>query len=343
MKKRHFPFRPIPIFVMAQVAGASLIGLLIYWYVSNYIIFTKVGEKISPQIVWKTTNVVALVTGLVLVVSILVGLVLIFIYLNRELNLNRMYDNFISNITHELKSPLASIQLYLETLKYREVEPERRNSFYDLMLRDAARLQKLINSILQIAAMEQKRIAHNFQIYKIDPLVRQLIAEAEEQFRLAPGAIQIVGHVDHQCVIDRQALKIVFDNLVDNAIKYRLGPLDLAVSLSATPRKILIAFTDKGIGISVKKKKVVFHKFFRLANPNSPSVKGTGLGLYWVKEIVKYHGGKVSATSDGENKGTTFQIELPIFEISKHRYANRLLKITRKSQQQKSIELNESS
>jgi signal transduction histidine kinase len=341
MKKRYFPFHPVAVFVTAQVAGASLIGLLIYWYVSNYIIFNKVGNKISPQLVWKSTNVVALVTGLVLVVSILVGLVLIFIYLNRELNLNRMYDNFISNITHELKSPLTSIQLYLETLKLREVERERQKEFYDLMLRDAHRLQKLINSILEISALEQKRIAHHFQIYKINQIVRRLLTEAEEQFKLSPGAIRVTGYVAHQCVIDRQALKIVFDNLIDNAIKYRFGQLDLTVSLSATARNVIIEFADKGIGIEVKKKKAVFHKFFRLMNPNSPNVKGTGLGLYWVKEIIKYHGGKVSVSSEGENKGATFKIELPIYETTKPRRANRLLKITRKSQQNKPIELTE--
>ena len=115
MKRWHFLIHPVLIFVLAQLAWLCLVGIWIYWYVSNYIIFQQVGDKLSPQLISKSNNVLALVIGLILLVAILVGISLIFIYLNKQLKMARLYDNFIANVTHELKSPLASIQLYLET------------------------------------------------------------------------------------------------------------------------------------------------------------------------------------------------------------------------------------
>ena len=121
MKKRHFIKHPVVIFVLAQLAWLSLVGIWIYWYVSNYIIFELAEDRVSPQLVSKSLNLVALITGLFLMVAVLTGMYLIFIYLNKQLHLTKLYDNFIGNVTHELKSPLASLQLYLETMNIRKV------------------------------------------------------------------------------------------------------------------------------------------------------------------------------------------------------------------------------
>ncbi len=129
MKRFSIILHPVVIFVSAQLAWVSLLGIWIYWYVNNYIIFTTVEDKISPQLIDKNTNVIALVTGLFLLVAILVGMYLIFIYLTRQLKLTSLYDNFIANITHELKSPLASIQLHLETLHLRELPKDKQKQF----------------------------------------------------------------------------------------------------------------------------------------------------------------------------------------------------------------------
>ena len=337
MKIWRFLFHPVLVFVMAQLAWLSLLGIWIYWYVSNYIIFKKVGDKLAPQIISKSTNVVALVVGLVLLVAILVGIYLIFIYLNRQLKMTKLYDNFIANVTHELKSPLASIQLYLETMKIREVPRPKQKEFITLMLKDANRLQNLINSILEISGLEQKKIAHNFQVYIAETVVRTLINEAVEQFKLNKQAVKIEGSAPCQCVVDRSALKIVVDNLVDNAIKYSTEPVQLTVKLTCKVKKIIIEFIDQGIGISIKHQKKIFHKFHRIYDRNSPTVKGTGLGLYWVKQIVKYHGGKITVFSDGEDRGATFTIELPIYQTSKKRYIKYLLNITKRTEHEKNI------
>jgi len=143
MKKRHFLRHPVVIFVLAQLAWLSLVAIWIYWYISNYIIFDKVGDKISPQLVSKSANLIALITGLFLLVAILLGMYLIFIYLNKQIKLAKLYDNFIGNITHELKSPLASIQLYLETINMRD--QTKRISFINDARRQSSQLSHQFN------------------------------------------------------------------------------------------------------------------------------------------------------------------------------------------------------
>ena len=331
MKKRHFLRHPVVIFVLAQLAWLSLVGIWIYWYISNYIIFDKVGDKISPQLVSKSANLITLLIGLFLLVAILLGMYLIFIYLNKQIKLAKLYDNFIGNITHELKSPLASIQLYLETMNMRDVPRSKQKEFISLMMQDANRLKYLINSILKISGLEQKKIYFNFEVCESESIVYTLIDNARQQFKLPQKAIQIIGSAPCQCVTDRDALKIAFDNLIDNATKYSADNVQLTIRLSCNSKKFIMEFTDQGIGISAKNQKDVFKKFHRIYDQNSPNVKGTGLGLYWVKEIIKYHGGKISVISAGKDSGSTFKIELPIYQTSKQRYINSLLKISLKN------------
>ncbi len=311
MRKRY-GFNVIAAFVLAQLAWFCLLGLWIYIYVSNYMIFVAVREKISPQFVFTARNIAALVGGLALLVAVAVALVLIFSRLIQQLQLTRLYDNFIANVTHELKSPLAAIQLHLETLNSRDVPAEKRAEFLERMLKDAQRLDTLIHSILDLAGLREKKRLFQPQVYNADALVRGLVEEAIEQYRLPPGAVEVHGSTPCACLADRRSLKVVFNNLFDNAIKYTVGPVHLTVSLLRAPGRFVVEVADRGVGISRKDQKEVFKKFTRLYNPGIPSVKGTGLGLYWVREIVRNHRGSVRVFSEGEGYGTTFRIELPV-------------------------------
>ena len=311
--KRWRPMYPIMVFVLAQLAWFALLGLWIYWYVTNYINITEVGAQLFPQLVLNSVNIVALVGGLVLLVTISTAMSLIFGKLNQQLNLTRMYDQFIANVSHELKSPLASIQLYLETLNAREVPPQKRAEFMSLMMRDAGRLNKLINSILEITGLEERRSVYHLYAYNADNLVHELVGESVEQFNLPEGSIEIRGQTPCLCRADRRALRVVFNNLIENAIKYSVEPVHITLSLGCTARRIKMEFKDRGIGISAENQKKVFKKFQRIYNPDSPSVKGTGLGLYWVREIIRHHRGSASVFSAGRNRGSTFKIELPVY------------------------------
>ena len=150
MKKSRSLFFLITAFVLAQFAWMGLLGLWIYWYVSNYLIFEKVGDRLSPQIVIDSPNVFIFVGGIILIVCIAVAMFFIFRNLTVQLQLTRLYDNFIANVTHELKSPLSSIQLYLETLSEKNIAYEKQKEFFSMMIKDASRLNKLINTILEL-------------------------------------------------------------------------------------------------------------------------------------------------------------------------------------------------
>jgi len=330
MKKQHPLFYHILVFVLAQLAWFSLLGLWIYWYITNHILITKVGQEIPAQLIPDTSNLFTLISGLILLVVVSVGMSMIFIYLTRQVQLTRLYDNFIANVTHELKSPLASIQLYLETMRTRQVTAERQNDFFGLMLKDVDRLNRLINSILYMSGLESKKTAlrypHDYHIYSAETIIHELVAESAKQQKIPDGAIEVSGSLKCRCVIDRNWMRIVFDNLFDNARKYSPAKLKIRIKLSCKLQRILIEVSDHGSGIPTTQIKKIFNKFHRIDRENSPSVKGTGLGLFWVRQIIKYHGGKVSASSKGLNQGTTFRIELPVYKVSRKRYVRNLLK-----------------
>lgn len=335
MRRWHSYFFHILVFIFAQLAWLSLLSLWIYWYVSNYIIFSTVDDKLSTKMVAEGTNVFALVSGLILMVAISVGMSLLFRRLSIQYNLTGLYDNFIANVTHELKSPLASVQLYLETLKKHNISRAKQKEFIEIMIKDTERLNNLINSILEIPGLEHKKIAHNFSVYNAESIVRTLVQEAVDQFQIKPNSIEIEGRASCRCVVDQNALRIVIFNLIDNGIKYKADVFNMKVDISCEHKYFVMTFKDKGIGISVKEQKNVFKKFYRIYNHGIPNVKGTGLGLYWTKEIIKYHGGKIAVISDGQYKGTTFRIELPIYKASKKRYIEKLIKLTQKQKRQK--------
>lgn len=330
MKRSHTLFYTVFLFIIAQLTWFALVGLWIYWYVTNHLLLQRVEDKLTLQITTGSTNTFALVSGLVLLILLSLSMSIIFIYLTRQMSVTRQYDNFIANVTHELKSPLSSIQLYLETLKKREIQRDKQAEFIGLMLNDVDRLNHLINSILYLTSLEKSKsgkiVSHDYDIYEVDRVIVEVIEEARNEANFPKEYIEINGTVSGQCVIDRDWFKMVFHNLIDNARKYSPGVPHVKIDLSQARQHFIIEFSDDGIGINQSDQKIIFNKFQRIYNPEVPNVKGTGLGLYWVKEIVRYHGGKITVHSEGQNKGTTFRILLPIYHESKKRYINSLLR-----------------
>lgn len=326
MRNKHLKTTSIVFFVLAQLTSFALLGLFIYrFFIARHLADIMQGQ-LSITVDSIGSSIFLLVCGCLFYVAVSVALSIIFKNLSSQIRLTGMYDTFIANITHELKSPLASIQLYLETLKMRRVPEERRAEFIDVMLKDATRLNNLINSILKVAVLEKKKDIFECRVFHAEEIVRRLFEEVRQQFKLPVETISISGSAPNDCVLDENALRIVFTNLIDNALKYSEQPLRLSVVLSSGVKTVRITVRDNGIGIPQKEQKRIFQKFYRITDGHAPNVRGTGLGLYWVREIIKHHGGTISVVSNGHGTGSMFKIELPIYQVSKTRYLNSLLK-----------------
>ena len=320
MRGKHSLFYHILIFIIAQLVWLSLLGIWIYWYVKNYLVFEKVGEVVSPQLIYDVQNTLPFVLGLILLIGLSFITSLIFRHLNVQLKITRLYDNFIGNVTHELKSPLSSIQLYLETLKQRNVPQEKQKEFIELMMKDTDRLQGLINSILEISAQEKQKQIYEYHVYNADKFIKKIIEGSLQRFRIGKENYTINGVADCEIFAEEDAIRIVFDNLVDNAIKYSVMQPKIDVQLNCNSSKLFVQFADNAIGIANDEQKKIFNKFYRIYNKEIPNVKGTGLGLYRVREIIKAHHGKITAHGKGENKGTAFTIELPVYNGRKNNW-----------------------
>lgn len=259
-------------------------------------------------------EVALLIFGIIFFALIITGLTLNTIFLLREIRRNEQHDAFLNAVTHELKTPIASIKLYLDTLLSREVEPEKRREFYETMSADNERLLKTVQQVLQ--ASRTRETGRRLDLDELD--LGALLAEATDILRsrhhLDENTVRLTLPKEPVLVMaDPRELQTVLTNLLDNAVKYSPEGVRVSVRLTANSAKYAEIFIkDNGIGIARGDLKRVFKRFYRSSNTRSaPAVKGTGLGLSIVRAIVEKHGGRVSAESRGEGKGTTFYVRLP--------------------------------
>lgn len=260
------------------------------------------------------TEVALLVLGIIFFALIITGLVLNTIFLVREIRRNEQHDAFLNSVTHELKTPIASIKLYLETLKTREVPMEKRQEFYDVMLADSNRLLNTVEQVLQASKTREKKRQLSMSEIRIGRVIADAVSIVQNRYHLDDGVIRVAEPADDVVVFgDESELQTVFVNLLDNAVKYSGEERKISVRTkkSSLNNKIDILLKDNGIGIPTAELKRIFKRFYRVTGPAAKEAKGTGLGLAIVKSIIEKHGGKITAESKGPGRGTTFLIQLP--------------------------------
>jgi two-component system sensor histidine kinase SenX3 len=277
-----------------------------------------VAAAVTLNIGWIIVNarrVFPLVLGIVAFALIIAGIIVYTVFLVRELRRNDQHDAFINAVTHELKTPIASIRLYLETLQSRDVNEAQRREFYNIMLSDTHRLQQTVEQVLKAGIAGQRAGLQHRAPVDIAALAAEVAETARLRHHLAPEkmTVSIATPSATGLFVDGDAdeLRTVLSNLLDNAVKYSRDQVQVTVEVAApSPDTVWVRVKDRGIGIPRTQLKRIFNRFYRFQT-RGYNIKGTGLGLYIVRSIVKQHGGRVFAASEGEGKGATFTVELP--------------------------------
>ena len=253
--------------------------------------------------------------GIIFFSAIVTGLVLNTIFLVRELRRNEQHDSFINAVTHELKTPITSIRLYLQTLEQREVGEAQRREFYQLMLLDTDRLLGTVEQVLKAGEAGHKKTGQRLPV-EFNGLVHECVELARTRHHLRPESLEYQEHftnADPACVMgDPEELRTAVSNLLDNAVKYSPDGVYISVELESPDKeRIVLRVRDRGVGIPPQELKRIFRRFYRVTQRSVSQVKGTGLGLFIVRAIARKHGGRVFAQSEGAGKGTTVTLELP--------------------------------
>ena len=277
-----------------------------------------VALAVALNVGWIILNwreVALLIFGIVFFIVLIFGVVLNTTFLIREIRRNEQHDAFINAVTHELKTPIASIRLYLETLKTREVDDAQRREFYNIMLADSERLLLTVEQVLRAGRTGMKRRRITKSVINLGEMVQECLELTRVRYGLNESALiySVAPEVSSARVSgDIDELRAAFSNLLDNAVKYSDKEVEVSISVSALDdKRIAVRVADKGIGIPSAQLKRIFKRFYRVPGRFMARVKGTGLGLFIVHSVVTKHGGRVFAESAGLGHGSTFTVHLP--------------------------------
>ncbi len=277
------------------------------------------GLAVTLNIGWIVLNkerVAYLVLGIVFFAVLVAGLVLNTVFLVREVRRNERQDSFLNAVTHELKTPIASIRLYLETLERRQLDEAQRLKFYAIMRSDSDRLLATVEQVLKAGELGQRARQQNRAVLDLEPLVAECVAITLERHHLPPEAIVLApvpGQVRLRVNGIAEDLRTAIVNLLDNAVKYSPTTVQITARLAIRNySNVTLEITDQGLGIPERELKRVFKRFYRIPGRYAVKIKGTGLGLYLVHAIAKQHGGSIGAASKGANQGTTMTLTLPL-------------------------------
>jgi len=315
MKQTSWYIHPILIFVISTVALAISLFLYIYWYVGVSVGLQSVAHRyqLDPNQFFEAKTWVVILVLSLLVGLILAGILIIFIFNLRTLHLYRLQHTFINNFTHELKTPVTSLKLYLETFLRHELSREEQLKYIGFMLQDTERLSNNINSILNLARIESKMYEGAATPVDLVEMIDNFLASNRHIFRNCEIHMNKPARGPIFYPFNVSLFEMLLMNLLTNAMKYNIsGKPRIDIIFKKVKNTLLIRFEDNGIGIRQGEKKKIFKIFYQGHRHESIPLGGSGIGLYLVHQIARLHRGKIDVESAGENKGAVFTLSLPL-------------------------------
>lgn len=253
---------------------------------------------------------VILGVGTALFVIIITGIILFIVFMSRQIIINQLQKNFIDSMTHELKTPLTSLRLYVETMQRHRLDTEQQQRLLNTMLKDIGHLDLLVSHILEAVRLEYSQSEKDFEDLAIRPLLQECIETIRHRYQLEAPCIQLETGPELYVRSNPGGLRLIFLNLLDNAVKYSEPPPQIHLRiLPENSHFIRITIQDQGLGIPATELKKIFRRFYRL--PGHENRKGSGLGLYIVKETVRQLKGRIQASNNEQQPGSTFSVILP--------------------------------
>jgi two-component system phosphate regulon sensor histidine kinase PhoR len=313
MKETKRLLYPILIFICSIVALGLSLSLYIYWYVEVssrlQTVIRRFGLDRGQFLALETWVVIVILS--ILVGLILAGIFIIFVYHLKTNQLYRLQRNFINSFTHELKTPVTSIKLYLETFRRYELARDNQLKYIDYMLIDIARLTDNINRVLNVARIESGGYEATLVTLDLAEVVRAFVDRNRHLFGNSLIKINTPDGPPLNHAVDRALFEILLMNLITNAIRYNDSERpEITISFTRLAKGVRIDFADNGRGIDRHEFKKIFKKFYQVRGEEKPGA-GSGLGLYLVDKIAKIHNGRVVVESEGPGRGTTFSLALP--------------------------------
>jgi len=313
MKQTRWFFHPIFVFVLSTVALAISLFLYIYWYIGISAGLTSVVShyNLDPNEFFEAKTWVVILVMSLLVSVILAGILIILIYNLKTLQLYRLQNTFINNFTHELKTPVTSLKLYLETFNRHELPRGELLKYIAFMLQDVERLSVNINSMLNLARIESRVYEKEFVLVDVIDTVRRFLAANRHIFKDSEIQVDAAAGqaIFHPIIVS--LFEMLLMNILTNAVKYNAsGSPRIVISFEEGRDSLFIRFRDNGIGLTKEEKKSIFKKFYQGHRPDNVTSGGSGIGLYLVQQIARLHRGKITADSEGEGKGSLFTLSL---------------------------------
>ncbi len=315
MNRSRWLFHPILILIFSILALGTSLFLYIYWYIEVSTGLKSIVKRFNldaGQVLESQTWVVILVLS-ILVGIIFMGIFIIFVYNLKTLQLYRLQHNFINSFTHELKTPVTSLKLYLETFRKHELSRKDQLKYIQYMLHDTGRLSNDINRILDLARIESKSYGGELETHDLVKVISRFLEINSHHFQQSEITVSNPEGNAYPYRINSSLFDMLLMNLLTNAAKYNHAePPEIKISFEVQGKKLYIYVKDNGIGIDKSERKKIFRKFYQVGRSEDMTARGSGLGLYLVEHIAKIHKSKIEVSSPGPGKGSTFTLILPL-------------------------------